>query len=50
MLEQVDWQGYERRQWYRYHHLFADFLRTELEKGAACDSYDNYKENCIIYL
>ncbi len=22
----------EERQWYRYHHLFADFLRTELEK------------------
>ena len=22
----------ENRQWYRYHHLFADFLRTELEK------------------
>ncbi len=21
----------ERRQWYRYHHLFAEFLRTELE-------------------
>ena len=21
----------EKRQWYRYHHLFADFLRTELE-------------------
>jgi len=22
----------EERQWYRYHHLFADFLRTEIEK------------------
>ena len=22
----------EKRQWYRYHHLFADFLRTELEE------------------
>lgn len=22
----------ETRQWYRYHHLFADFLRTELEE------------------
>lgn len=23
----------EKRQWYRYHHLFADFLRTELEEN-----------------
>lgn len=22
----------EKREWYRYHHLFADFLRTELEE------------------
>ncbi|MGB0387946.1 MAG: LuxR C-terminal-related transcriptional regulator [Ardenticatenaceae bacterium] len=25
----------DKRQWYRYHHLFADFLRTQLEYPAA---------------
>jgi LuxR family maltose regulon positive regulatory protein len=24
----------DQREWYRYHHLFADFLRTELDAGA----------------
>lgn len=27
----------DRRQWYRYHHLFADFLRKELERHYATD-------------
>lgn len=27
------------REWYRYHHLFADYLRTELSKSEAADLY-----------
>jgi LuxR family maltose regulon positive regulatory protein len=27
----------DRREWYRYHHLFADFLRTQLEAGCRAD-------------
>jgi LuxR family maltose regulon positive regulatory protein len=27
----------ENRQWYRYHHLFADFLRTELDEEQEAD-------------
>ena len=29
----------DERNWYRYHHLFADFLRTELTRAEAAELY-----------
>lgn len=46
----------EKRHWYRYHHLFADFLRTELEKDQETSlhqkasqwfEYNGYKNEAI---
>lgn len=41
------------RDWYRYHHLFADYLRTELSKSEAADLYKKsahwHEENDLVH-
>jgi LuxR family maltose regulon positive regulatory protein len=41
------------RDWYRYHHLFADYLRTELRKSEAEDLYKKsalwHEENDLVH-
>lgn len=34
-----------KRQWYRYHHLFVDFLRAELEEDGKKTTYRQEKQN-----
>ena len=41
------------RDWYRYHHLFADYLRTELNKSEAADLFKKsalwHEENDLVH-
>jgi LuxR family maltose regulon positive regulatory protein len=41
------------RDWYRYHHLFADYLRTDLSKSEATDLYKKsalwHEENDLVH-
>jgi LuxR family maltose regulon positive regulatory protein len=41
------------RNWYRYHHLFADYLRTELNKSEAAELYKKsalwHEENDLVH-